>query len=203
MALEEETGSLSGAVPEGASVSGRVKTLCWARVNVACSGDAPVPVRPPAGRGCRPHPPKPQRRGAESAPSVLVASVRRRPRGSVGFNPEGREQGRAAPLPAAMPFAPSAPVAVAWLSCELCPRGAPVCDRGPAVTLGQTSLMWSLLLNPGLGPPRERPRPAPCSPLSPGQSPSGRPHWSLARGPQGGAGRRSEPSGPVVATPRS
>lgn len=56
MDLEEETGSLSGAVPEGASVSGRVKTLCWARVNVACSGDAPVPVRPPAGRGCRPPP---------------------------------------------------------------------------------------------------------------------------------------------------
>lgn len=163
-------------------------------------------LRSPCGRlqvgAAAPPPPPPRRRrgGAQSQPprSWSPASGGGRA-GSAGFNPEGREQGRAAPLPAAMPFAPSAPVAVAWLSCELCPRGAPVCDRGPAVTLGQTSLMWSLLLNPGLGPPRERPRPAPCSPPSPGQSPSGRPHRSLARGPQGGAGRRSEPSGPVVA----
>lgn len=158
----------------------------------ACRSGLPPPPPDAAEAGRRVSPVGPGRqRQAAAAREVQVST------------PRAASKGGAAPLPAAMPFAPSAPVAVAWLSCELCPRGAPVCDRGPAVTLGQTSLMWSLLLNPGLGPPRERPRPAPCSPLSPGQSPSGRPHWSLARGPQGGAGRRSEPSGPVVATPRS
>lgn len=109
MDLEEERGSLSRVVPQGTSVSGRVKTLCWVRVSVLCSHDAGSRCGQPVGPGC----PPPDT--TETALWVLVSSFRRQMHRKCRFQPE---QGRSSvPFSCNVICALSAPVAIMCLSC--------------------------------------------------------------------------------------